>query len=425
MGLRRLMTLMGFGAGLMYFYDPQLGRRRRALLRDQWTHLQNEAGDFMDKARRDLRNRQQGMQAQGITGAMGGLSGQWTPGVRLVAALAGGGMTFYGLARSGVSGLAATFLGLDLVSRGLTNTGLRQSLNVQGSGENIDFHKTLFVNAPVNEVFQFWRNYQNFPRFMSHVKDVRDTGNGQSHWVVEGPGGTDVEWNARITDLEPDHVIAWQSQPDSAVYNAGRVRFDSQDGGTRVNVHLMYRPPAGKLGQAVAALFNADPKSAMDEDMVHFKSLVEHGKTTTDGQTVTRQDVSSGGSSGQKNQGRSSGTGSTGSSSTSTSGTSGQRSGGPMASGEKNGPQASRPDGGRPGGGQGRTDQVGQTGVYPASDPNAPDDATTQGMASWGQGERGAAGYADSGGSELDLGGETGGFDSMLPGNPAGPEGEK
>ena len=121
MGLRRLLTVMGFGAGLMYFYDPDQGNRRRALMRDQWNRFMNDGQDFFSSAKLDLQNRRQGMKDQPLTGGLGGLSGDWTPGLRLVAALAGGGMTFYGLAKSGISGVAATFLGMNLVARSVFN----------------------------------------------------------------------------------------------------------------------------------------------------------------------------------------------------------------------------------------------------------------------------------------------------------------
>jgi hypothetical protein len=124
MGLRRLLTVMGLGAGLMYFYDPDQGNRRRSLLRDQLSQFKNDNQDFFARAKRDLQNRRQGMKAEPMTGGLGGLSGGWTPGVRLVAALVGGGMTFYGLAKSGVSGVAATLLGMKLVSRSIFNRSM-------------------------------------------------------------------------------------------------------------------------------------------------------------------------------------------------------------------------------------------------------------------------------------------------------------
>jgi hypothetical protein len=124
MGLRRLLTLMGLGAGLMYLYDPDQGNRRRAMLAEQFTRLRNDSQDFFADAKRDLQNRRQGMQAEPITGGLGGLSGDWTPGVRLVAALAGGGMAFYGLAKSGIGGIGATLVGLNLVSRSIFNRSM-------------------------------------------------------------------------------------------------------------------------------------------------------------------------------------------------------------------------------------------------------------------------------------------------------------
>lgn len=146
MGLRlhRLFTVMGLGAGLMYFYDPDQGDRRRALLRDQWSKFKNDSQDFFAKARRDLQNRRQGMKAEPMTGGLDGLSGDWTPGVRLVAALAGGAMTFYGLAKSGVSGVAATLLGLNLVSRSVFNRSMagRSSMAGMAGDGQMPFEQT-------------------------------------------------------------------------------------------------------------------------------------------------------------------------------------------------------------------------------------------------------------------------------------------
>ena len=98
------------------------------------------------------------------------------------------------------------------------------------TGGGIEFRKAVRINAPVEDVFAFWQNYDNFPRFMSHLKEVRDMGDGRSHWVANGPADVPVEWDAQITEMRPNRVIAWESLPGSEVYNAGRVRFESVDG---------------------------------------------------------------------------------------------------------------------------------------------------------------------------------------------------
>ena len=350
MGLRKWMTAMALGAGLMYFYDPEHGNRRRALLRDRLMYWQNEMQDFRGKSTHDLQNRAEEAQVRSRSMAedvseIRGMQRNWSPGLRLVAGLAGGGLTFYGVGRLGIEGAAATAVGLNLLSRGLANAGLRDLAGMDNHGHTVDLQKTVTIDAPVDEVFDFWRNYHNFPSFMAHVQEVRDMGNGRSHWVVKGPAGKPVQWDAVVTELAPDHMLSWESLPGSAVYNSGRVRFEKMGDHTRIDVHISYRPPAGVLGYAVASLFGTDPKSALDDDMLRLKALIEHGKTTAGGQTVTSR--------------------------------------------------------------QGQTDTVGRSGVYPASEPDAPPDAEVQGMASWGQRERGAAGYEDSGRSELHLGEET------------------
>jgi uncharacterized membrane protein len=92
-----------------------------------------------------------------------------------------------------------------------------------------------------------------------------------------------VEWDAVVTDWVPSQLIAWKSVEGSTVETAGRVRFEpTGDDRTEIDVQMSYNPPAGALGHAVATLFGADPKRAMDEDMVRLKSLLEEGKTRAD-----------------------------------------------------------------------------------------------------------------------------------------------
>ena len=118
---------------------------------------------------------------------------------------------------------------------------------------------------------------------MAHLKEVRDHGAGRSHWVAEGPAGVAASWDATLTRFVPYELLAWRSEPGSVVANAGVIRFEpTDDGGTRVDIRLSYNPPAGALGHFAALLFGDDPKSAMDEDLVRLKSLLEQGKATDD-----------------------------------------------------------------------------------------------------------------------------------------------
>lgn len=148
--------------------------------------------------------------------------------------------------------------------------------------EPVVISKSIHIDAPPERVFEFWSNYENFPRFMSNVQEVRDLGNGRSHWVVKGPAGSTVEWNSQLTDSRRGEVLAWQSEPGASVRNSGQVRFEPEGSGTRVNVYMSYTPPAGGIGQAIASLFAADPRQQMDEDLAHMKSYIETGKAPRD-----------------------------------------------------------------------------------------------------------------------------------------------
>jgi uncharacterized membrane protein len=142
--------------------------------------------------------------------------------------------------------------------------------------------KVINVDAPVAEVFRFWTDYQNFPRFMPHVRDVRQIADGRSQWTVAGPAGVPVHWTAEVTRMISGTLIEWRATGNSQVRHNGSVRFDPYPGGragrTRVSVRLSYVPPAGAFGHAVAALFGADPKSEMDADLLRMKTMIETGR---------------------------------------------------------------------------------------------------------------------------------------------------
>lgn len=221
------------------------------------------------------------------------LQENWSPTTRLVTGAGGLAMALYGLARRGVTGTAMALTGLGLASRGIANKEIKKIVGVGSERNALDFHKTININAPVEEVYRFWENIENFPRFMEHVKEVRAGGNGLSHWKVAGPAGTPVEFEAITTRKEKNKVIAWKSQPNEVVKSAGIVQFQpNPQGGTRVTVRMSYTPPAGAVGHAVASLFGVDPKKAMDDDLVRMKSLIEEGKTTAEGRQVKKEEVS-------------------------------------------------------------------------------------------------------------------------------------
>ncbi|MBI4408355.1 MAG: BON domain-containing protein [Gemmatimonadetes bacterium] len=216
----------------------------------------------------------------------------WSPGARLLVGTGAAALLAWSRRFRAVPRLLARASGFALLARAASNLELRQLVGIGAGRGTIVFHKTLNVTAPVETVFDFWSRFENFPLFMSHLREVRDTGGGSSHWVAAGPAGLAVEWDALITRLVPNELIAWTSAPGATVANAGMVRFQSNpDGGTRLDIHLSYTPPAGALGHVVASLLGADPKHAMDEDLVRFKSLIEQGKATADGREVLREEL--------------------------------------------------------------------------------------------------------------------------------------
>jgi len=218
------------------------------------------------------------------------MQSNWAPATRLLAALTGGALMGLGLRRRDALGLAAGTLGFGLMARGTTNLEMRRILGVGGGRRAIDLYKTININAPVERVFEFWRNSHNFPHFMTNVREVRDLGNGRSQWTVAGPAGFLVKWNAALTEFIPNKIIAWKSEPGSAVANAGIVRFDPNDGvGTRITVRMTYNPPAGAIGHAFAKVFGADPKREMDQDLLRMKTMIETGHPPHDAAQPIRE----------------------------------------------------------------------------------------------------------------------------------------
>ena len=160
---------------------------------------------------------------------------------------------------------------------------------LSGNGnQGIHAKASCIVNRPPEEVYSFWRNLENLPRFMKHLESVHDMGNGRSHWVAKGPAGMSVEWDATIIADVPNEVITWRSLEDSDVDNAGAVRFEAAPGGrgTIVKVNIQYNPPAGVIGATVAKLFGEEPQQQLDDDLRRFKQVMEVGEVVVSDATL-------------------------------------------------------------------------------------------------------------------------------------------
>jgi uncharacterized membrane protein len=220
------------------------------------------------------------------------LQENWAPTTRLLVGVAGGLMALRGYRFRGPAGRALTLAGIGLLTRAASNIPPRRLVGLGAGRPAVDIEKTIVVRAPLDEVWELWSDFEKFPRFMAHLREVRKVDEGHSHWVAAGPAAIPVEWDAVVTDWVPRQFIGWTSVEGSAVDTTGQVRFRAlSDSETQIDVKLAYSPPAGAVGHAVASLLGSDPKSAMDEDLVRLKSLLEVGKTRADGSPVHLEEI--------------------------------------------------------------------------------------------------------------------------------------
>ena len=220
---------------------------------------------------------------------------------RLVSAVGGGLLAAAGLKRGSAAGVALALLGGDMLRRAITGhsyayeaLGIRTAEKGQGEettsvpyelGVRVD--QSVTVNQPRAEVFRFWRNLSNLPRFMNHVESVREIDGNRSHWCVKAPAGRTVEWDAAIHNEVENELIAWRSLPGASVDSAGSVQFKDAPGGrgTEIRVELQYNPPGGALGAVLAKLWGEEPSQQIHEDLLRLKQILEAGEVpTTTGQ---------------------------------------------------------------------------------------------------------------------------------------------
>ncbi|MEA2734228.1 MAG: hypothetical protein QOE14_679 [Humisphaera sp.] len=222
---------------------------------------------------------------------------------RTVSTAAGAILALAGLGRRSLPGLVIAAIGGGLIYRGVSGScpvyhamGLDTSDEPRASADPEDYfergihvEEALTINKSPWELYEFWRNFENLPKIMSHLESVTVIDEKRSHWVAKAPAiaGGKVEWDAEIINDEPNALIAWRSLENADVDNAGSVRFVPAPGdrGTEVKVVIDYIPPAGRIGKWVAKLFGEEPAQQIEEDLRKFKRVMETGEfATTKGQ---------------------------------------------------------------------------------------------------------------------------------------------
>ncbi|HEY9739464.1 MAG TPA: SRPBCC family protein [Coleofasciculaceae cyanobacterium] len=204
--------------------------------------------------------------------------------------IGGGALVLLGLRQGSLRGALTALAGGGLIYRGVTaQTGIQETL---GMNDSIRVEKTVTIsNKSPEELYRFWRNFENLPHFMKHVKHVSVVNDKRSHWIATAPMGASVEWDAEIVNEWENHLIAWSSVEGADIDNSGFVRFQpAPDGrGTEVKVVIEYNPPGGAVTATLAKLFGEEPKQQIGDDLRRFKMLMEAGEiATTEGQPSGR-----------------------------------------------------------------------------------------------------------------------------------------
>ena len=221
---------------------------------------------------------------------------------RWISVIGGGALIAHGLRKRSWDGFALATAGGALIYRGATGhsfayqaLGIHTARRSAGTGVpyelGVRVDTGVTINRPLEELYRFWRDLENLPRFMTQLCSVSVIDEKRSHWVAKGPAGKRVEWEAEIINDIENQLIGWRSLPGSDVDSGGSVRFEHAPGGrgTEVRISLQYNPPGGSMGVAFAKLIGQDPEKQVEQDLRRFKQLMETGEIpTTEGQPSGR-----------------------------------------------------------------------------------------------------------------------------------------
>lgn len=359
-----ILGALGLGAGIMYFLDPERGRRRRVMVADKALHLSKKLDREARRKAADVRNRVNGLvietekffsseqltddqiegrirarlghvcdnpsaikttaqngtvmleghvlndeyknvrcEADAIAGAgrvvdrlevhdlaedhpalrhrhRDRFSDRWSPGMRAAAASAGGGLLLFGLGKRNVIASFLSAAGIGLLARSAANRPLSDMLPM-GEAKALHVDKTITIGASRERLFDVLKYPQYFPNFMRHVRQVEPLGDRRFRWTLDGPAGTEVVWNVRVTEIVPNEEIRWAGTDGEDHW--GFIRLEAAGlGATRLHFEMNYVPAAGRAGQMFARFFGTDPKSILDDDFLRLKTYVEKGKLPRD-----------------------------------------------------------------------------------------------------------------------------------------------
>jgi uncharacterized membrane protein len=198
--------------------------------------------------------------------------------------IGGGALVLSGLQQRSLKGILMAIAGSGLVYQGVQKKStLKQVEEIVGLDRAIRVEKTVTINRSAADLYNFWRNLENLPRFMRHLKSIQVKDERHSHWITNAPLNQSIEWDAVIINDEPNHLIAWTSTEESEIENSGFVRFKPAigDRGTEVKVVMEYQPPGGVMTAAIAKLFGEEPEQQIGDELNRFKQLMETGEIAT------------------------------------------------------------------------------------------------------------------------------------------------
>lgn len=196
---------------------------------------------------------------------------------RWISMVAGAALAVYGLTRESLSGKAAlSIAGGYLFYRGQTGHCAvydAMGVNTARGGATVTVERTITINRNPDEVYRFWHNFENLPRFMEHLESVRVFDDRRSHWVASVPGGMNFEWDAEMTEDVPNERISWQSMPNAEVDNQGTVEFRRVPGGTRLMFKASYLIPG--VSGATSKVLQYISEKQLEKELNQFKNLIE------------------------------------------------------------------------------------------------------------------------------------------------------